>query len=331
MLLWLSLIKFINNSIIFNINKKKREYFIAEIKFSYVWRFIMHKYKVFLKAAELQNITKTAVELGYTQSGVSYIINNLEEEFGCPLFSRNKNGIKLTPNGEKIAEMLYENVQKYDELMQELKNSKNVCSGVIRIGAPSSICMHWLPVLIKDFKEIYPDVDFRIVTGEGDEIDTKIAVGDLEVGLLPIADVKNLETIFLCKDRILCVLPVNHPLAHEKVLNIKCIENEPFILPGEKNRFYLTDILKETNTKINIKYTTPIGYGAMALVEQGLGITILPELILKRTHVNIAAIPFEEDFRRTMGIAISSWKTLPLAAKEFVKFTEQYFKDGKLY
>ena len=121
------------------------------------------KYKVFLKVAELGNITRAAEELNYTQSGVSHAISALEEEFGFPLLIRRRKGVILTPDGERVLPAIQNIVNSTEQLNQIVSAIKGLNAGTIRIGAFTSVAVHWLPGMIKGFQTRYPNVDFRLL------------------------------------------------------------------------------------------------------------------------------------------------------------------------
>ena len=116
------------------------------------------KCSLFADVAETENFTKSGERLGYTQSGVSHILKSLEMEVGFPLFIRTKQGVKLTPNAEQILPTVRSLLVMHENLEQIINEINGLETGQLTIATFSSISIHWLPKIIHNFKEIYPQI-----------------------------------------------------------------------------------------------------------------------------------------------------------------------------
>ena len=110
------------------------------------------KLAALLAAAELGSISKAAEALGYTQSGVTHIINSLEEEAGFPLLVRGNRGVRFTAEGERLAPFIREVVQAAATLAQEAALTRGLERGTVRVGTYSSISRPVFPWSMSDFK-----------------------------------------------------------------------------------------------------------------------------------------------------------------------------------
>ena len=122
----------------------------------------LDKHRVFVMVADNRSITKTAEKLNYTQSAISHIIKNLEDEIGVQLIIRSKYGIHLTPQGEDllpIARQIVKHENIFDQQAAMLRSFKR---GTIRVGSFSSVSFFWMPPIIKLLKEKYPDTPIYI-------------------------------------------------------------------------------------------------------------------------------------------------------------------------
>jgi len=126
----------------------------------------MIRYEAFVKITENGSFTKTAEDLGYTQSAVSQMIKNLEEELDTSLVIRSRKGVTLTPDGEEFLPYIKNVYNAHRELIEKRNEMRGLESGIIRMGTFSSVSSNWLPGLIKKFKETYPSVHFDIKQGE---------------------------------------------------------------------------------------------------------------------------------------------------------------------
>lgn len=284
----------------------------------------IERYKVFIKVAELQSITKTAEQFGYTQSGVSHIINALEGELGFPVFLRTRNGVMLTSEGERLLPFIRELLKSNEHLEQEVGSLRGVETGNLRIGTISSVAIHWLPRLIKGFSKEHPGIGITIKDGVYNEVEDWIGDGTVDCGFLSQFSVKRrLDIMPIYEDRVLVVLPSDYPLAEESFFSLDILDKEPFILPGEGYNYDIGRIFESIGKKAKIQFAVRDDYSALAMVEQGLGITILPELILRGTDKKIKALELEGKSRRTIALAAVSFKKASPALRSFAEYVRQ--------
>jgi DNA-binding transcriptional LysR family regulator len=280
----------------------------------------IQKYKAFVKAAEFGSFTKAAEVLDYTQSGISRMINDLETEWGVFLFERGRTGINLTTDGLKLLPQLKRICNEYEILMTQIEDLHNMESGMIRIGTFSSVASHWLPNIIRIFKKDYPKIDFEFLLGDYTEIESWILNGRVDFGFVRLPSKAELETIFLEQDRLLVVIPQNHPLANCEKFPIKDLLNSPFMLLEKGAKAEISEIFEMHHISPQVNFTTWDDYAIMSMVENGLGISILPELILKRIPHKIIAKELETPAFRNIGIATREQKSLSLASKKFLEY-----------
>ncbi|MGG3281587.1 LysR family transcriptional regulator [Paenibacillus solani] len=286
----------------------------------------INKFKVLLKVVELGSLTKAAEVMGFTQSGVSHMINSLEEEFGFSLLIRNRSGAKLTTNGEEMLKTIREILKWNEYLEQQVAAIHGIELGTIHIGTFTSVGVHWLPGIIKDFQRDYPHIEIRLVEGDYQEIEEWIAEGKIDCGFLSLPTWDTFEAILLHQDPLLVLLPLDHPLSSEDSITLSQIENEPFIMPTKGSDYDVNRLLEKARTKPDIKYTLGDDYAIMAMVEKGLGISILPELVLRGQQRNIRLIELKEKSYRLLGIAISSMREVSPATQRFLNYVKSYPK-----
>ena len=128
------------------------------------------KYKVLLTAVDTGSFSSAARELGYTQSGLTHMMNALEDELGVSILQRGYYGIKLTQAGERILPYIRSLVNSEDALINEIELVKSYGDNIIRIGAFSSMAGTWLPYIVEKFNAEFPDVTVNIQTGTVTEL-----------------------------------------------------------------------------------------------------------------------------------------------------------------
>ena len=173
---------------------------------------ILNRYEIFLKTAEIGNITKTAEILHYTQAGISHAIAALEKETGFSLLARSASGVTLTENGKRLLPYIQTLVNDQHGLSQAIYDINETVAGTLRIATFTSVSTQWLPTIIRKFQADYPLVEFDLLAGDYDEITERILSGRVDCGFLtaPIADPLIFHLLY--KDPMNVLLPERHPL-----------------------------------------------------------------------------------------------------------------------
>lgn len=285
------------------------------------------KYKIFTKVVELSSLTKAALELGYTQSGVSHNIKSLEKEFGFPLLIRSKAGIRLTENGELILRHMYEVLNRQHALKQVVSAINGLQAGTITVGTFTSVAIQWLPSIISEFNTRFPDIEIRVMDGVYHDIEELLASEKVECGFVTLPTHKDFQCIPLVKDRLLAVLPADYPMSDEKYFPLNFFKTTPVIIPGEGSDYEIGRIFKKAGIKPKIRFSFRDDYSAIAMVKKGLGITILPELLLQGDVHSLKIMELESHDYRTIGIATPSAKNISPAVKLFLEHTKEWVRE----
>lgn len=280
------------------------------------------KYMAFVAAVEYGSFTKAAEMLNYTQSAISRMIGDLETEWKISLLERNKSGVKLTSDGLKVFPYAKDLCDKYRNLQMQVDELNGLQSGIIRIGTFSSVATHWLPNIIKAFQKDYPNIDYEILLGDYTEIETWILEGRVDCGFLRLPTHPELETIFLEQDKLLAIFPENHYLADKEKVSVLDLCNEPFMLLEKGAKAEISAIFEKSGLTPKTHFTTWDDYAVMSMVESGLGISILPELILKKIPYKIIAKELDIPAFRNIGLAMRDKRNISLAVKKFIEYLQ---------
>ncbi|MBQ8748832.1 MAG: LysR family transcriptional regulator [Oscillospiraceae bacterium] len=282
----------------------------------------LQKYLSFVKTVEYGSFTKAAEILNYTQSGISRMIADLEKEWGVTLLERSKYGVKPTSDGMKLLPYAQNLCADFDKLKMQVDELNGLQSGLIRIGTFSSVATHWLPNIIKEFQKDYPNIDYELLLGDYTEIEEWIHTGRVDCGFLRLPTHPDFETIFLEKDKLMAIIPEDHPLKDNEKFPVTALCDEPFMLLEKGAKAEISEIFERNNLTPNVKFTTWDDYAVMSMVESGLGIAILPELILKRVPYRIIAKELDVPAYRNIGLALRDKKTASLAVKRFIDYLQ---------
>lgn len=280
----------------------------------------MNRYIALQKIVELGNFTRAAEALGYTQSAISQMVASLENELNIKLLYRSKTGAKLTIEGEDLYPFIERSILQYQAMQEKANEIKGIETGVIRVGTISSVTCHWLPQLIKGFTEKYPNVEFIFHQGDYTSIQEWIKTGAVDFGIVTPPAVRDMETKIIKDGEMLAILPKNHPLAELDTIPLEKLADEPYILMEEGHYSEPLKAFESCGTKPNIKYTIHDDYAIMTMVEAGLGVSILAELVLRRTNYNIVMKPTNPPIKRTLAIGYKDKNSLPIASKYFIDY-----------
>lgn len=286
----------------------------------------MNRYIALQKIVELGSFTKAAETLGYTQSAMSQMIASLEDELSIKLLYRSRVGVKLTIEGADLYPFIERTILQYQAMQEKANEIKGLETGIIRVGTISSITCHWLPQLIKDFQAIYPNVQFVLHQGDYSSIQEWIKVGAVDFGFITPPAVTGMETITIKDGRMLAILPESHPLASHSCVRLEEIASEPFILLEEGHYSEPLEAFHSCKLEPNIKYTIHDDYAIMTMVEAGLGISILAELVLRRTNYRIVMLPVDPPITRTLAVGYKDKNSLPIASKYFIEYLTSHIE-----
>lgn len=278
------------------------------------------KYMAFVKTVEYGSFTKASEILHYSQSGISRMIGDLEREWHIALLERNRSGVKLTSDGSRLLPYARKLCEEYQKMQMQVDDLRGVQTGLIRIGTFSSVATHWLPNIIRAFQKDYPGVDYELLLGDYTEIESWIAQGRVDCGFLRLPTVAAFETVTLQRDPLLAILPEGHPLTQLDKAPLEDLCREPFLLLAKDGNEEIAHVFARHGLQPRVHFTTWDDYAIMSMVESGLGVSMLPQLILKRIPYRIVAKEVDVPAYRTIAFAVREGKTVSLAVKRFMEY-----------
>ena len=272
------------------------------------------KYETLAAVVELGSLTRAAAELGCTQSAVSHAINSLEQELGFAVLTRSRAGVKLTEDGRRLMPAVRNVLTGQERLSQIASSIRGLDRGTVRIGTFTSVGVHWLPGIIKAFQHDYPGVDIKLLNGDYFDVEQWLIV-------TPSAGRQAVE------DRLLAILPAGSRFASYPKFPLRECETEPFITLLESSNHDARRALEAAGVKPNIKYSTKDDYAIIAMVEQGLGVSIMPELLLRDRHENIVMKELVPPAKRVIGLAIPEASLRSPATRRFEEYIVSWVRE----
>ena len=264
----------------------------------------IRKYIAYLRTVETGSITRTANELGYTQSAVSKMIADLENEWSVRLLNRSRSGIELTSEGITLLPVIRAMVKDYNDLGFAVSELHGVQSGLLRIGCFTSLSTSVLPNLLKSFHEKYPNIRIQLFNSEYEEISRWLRRGAIDCAFLAIPAAPEFETTFLLRDSFVAILPEEHPLAKEPVFAVKNLAETDFVKLNELPDTEVDRFLDSLPVQPRVTYEATNDFALLAMVESGLGVSIVHDLILHPRHYRIARRPLDVTHYRDVGLCV---------------------------
>ncbi len=277
------------------------------------------KYLAFVTTVECGSFTRAAEKLNYSQSGISRMIGDLEHEWSLSLLERGRTGVSLTSDGERLLPYARSLCAEYRRLQMQVDELRGVQSGLIRIGTISSIATHRLPGVIKRFQSSYPGIDYELLLGDYGEIESWVRDGSVDCGFTSLPDESDLDLVGIESDRFMAVLPKGHPLAELDVVPIASLCTESFMLLEKAGTHEISGLFAANGLSPRVHFTTWDDYAIMSMVECGLGVSMLPELILRRNPYDIVIRPTDKTAVRRLGIMLRDRSSSSAALRAFLE------------
>lgn len=239
-------------------------------------------YQIFDAVAKQQSFLRAAEVMNLTPSAVSHSISSLESKLGFQLFIRSRIGVKLTSEGELMLIHIRKVLNCEEQLQQEAAQINGLEKGTVVIGTFSSVCANWIPDIVKSFHNFYPNIDINIMQGDYEDVLFWAKTGVVGIGFATLPAGEDLIETPLYRDRLLCITPKNFKPVHSDYVTIDDIRNQPFILQREGYNSDTVSFIKKYNLSIRPQFFIDDDQSIIAIVESGLGISIIPELILNK-------------------------------------------------
>lgn len=283
--------------------------------------------QLFLTMAEERNITRTAEKIGYTQSGVSHILKNLEKELGFTLFARSQKGLTLTKNGEALLPYIKHTLSSHEHVEQQIAAINGIQEGRIAIGSYVSASINWLPVAIRNFREKYPRITVDIYEAGFEKIEEWLQSSEIDFAITSsFSSDNNNDWIPLKTDPYLAICSPESQHASKKSFDLKDLETTWCMLLERGNDTDLQAYLEKHHIHPMYAYSSLNDFTMIAMARENLGICVLPELVTRNMIEGLVALPLDPPVQRTLGISIPSLAEASPATRLFIESLQEVVK-----
>jgi DNA-binding transcriptional LysR family regulator len=288
--------------------------------------------QVFHTVARLLSFTKAAESLHMTQPAVTFQVRQLEEQFNTRLFDRTHNRISLTEAGQRVYEYADRIFDLYAEMENAVRDMTGEISGMLVIGASTTIAEYMLPSLLGDFKKQYPDINVHLKVSNSDGIVSMVENNDIDLGVVeaPVLN-KNLVVEECRKDRLVAIVPPQHALASQQSVAVKELLENAYIAreEGSGTREVIQEYLAELGLQVSdVHVSMELGSpeAIKGAVEAGMGISIVSEVTIHKELQlgSLVALELDPPLERPFSFVHQKQKFRQRAMDELLSFARAY-------
>lgn len=286
----------------------------------------------FLSAAITGNFTMAATENNISQSSFSKHIMALENELGVKLFYRNRKSISLTPAGERLQKHAYAILGSYKSMMDDMAcySQDDI---VISIFSIPVFVQYQIPEIMSAFRALHPQVKFNVVESESSLVLQGLRRLECDFAILrtDFLDEEQYNIIPINVDRLVAVVPENHPLAKEKSISVKRLKGEKLLLPTGKASLFdiCMAVCKKAGFIPNVPYTVS-GKTEISLkfVENdGVIVLAMEQVITYFDMPGCVVVSLEEEYLSTTGLVQLKSRETSSITRKFMSFVKEWQKS----
>lgn len=275
-----------------------------------------------LETIRLASLNKAAKELGYTNSSLSYMIQELENDLGFHIINRGYKGVSLTEDGARIERFLRRILRDEAELYEAAAAINRKQERKLRIGAYPSFAVSKLPVLLKKFKEANPDVSLELDVNINNLPDMlQAGTIDMYFAQKQLAT-EQTEWLPIFSDEICAIIPKSYDFS-ASVFKVSDFEKYPLILPSINANNPISDLSEKIDNPNIINIASCDASAIIALVKQGLGVGFVSEHYRMELGDNVRMRSIEPRLKRNIGIVLSKNREQFALLDKFVGFVSE--------
>lgn len=279
--------------------------------------------ETFIAVSELGSFRRAAEKLGISQPSVTSRVQRLEHVLGVKLLNRTTRRVTTTEAGERLRLRAEHTVTELRSLVQEFRNEATLQRGRVAIAAAPSVAASVLPPIIRQFSQANPGVTVTLTDEFVGTVLHYVSNATADLAVVPFSG-KSAEYDFepLFDDEFLVVAPRNHPIARKEVVDFEQVSRYPLLmLPKELAIWYtVRDEFERRGLKFEPAFQAYNLFTLVGLVEAGLGLSLLPQIIVPRLNLNtVTTVRVSGGIRRHIGIVTLRGRALPPAVNAFIR------------
>lgn len=270
------------------------------------------KLEILMTAVNLGSFSKASEVVGYTQSGLTHLINGLEREIGMTLIRRDHSGISLTENGEALLPAIRDYLSATAKLENQIAAITQKKAETIRVAAYASLAMHWMPEILYRFRRVCPDtdVDLRMVDHELEPFEL-LEEGRTDVIFAARQSHVNCDWTPLYSDIMYAILPEDYPIEGRETFPIEEFDGQEFLMPYGRFDIDVNAALSPKGIKPKIRPCHVDDETVIRMVSKGLGVSMMTEIMTRGRTQGVKTLPVTPRAGRELGMGMPLRKNMP--------------------
>ncbi|MFZ3137662.1 MAG: selenium metabolism-associated LysR family transcriptional regulator [Thermodesulfovibrionales bacterium] len=292
-----------------------------------------HRLRAFCLIVEMKSFSKAAEAKFITQSAMSHLIKNLEDELGMKLLIRKGKTVMPTPAGRLLYEHAQKILKQYISMENDLYGAVHKVKGILSIGASVTVAKYLLPQVFYDFSKKYREVRINLSVSSTEKIINELLQGEIDIGIVE-GSVKDTRIVLdiIAEDEIVLIASDQNPLTKKTQLTTQDIISQPFIMPeaGSGTREFINDFFgmaKIDVENINVLMTLGDPELLVQMVQSGLGISFVSKWsvfkTIKEGTIKTLKLPGKSLYRKFYLIGLDKDPST-MVARTFLEFIKGY-------
>ena len=239
--------------------------------------------QVFLMVAREGSFSRAAERLYRTQPAVSLTVRKLEDSLSQPLFVRGARPVRLTDAGTLLKDYAERLINLRDEVKKGLTELEGLERGELSLGVNESSIHALLPALAK-FRELHPGVQIRVHRMFSRDIPHEVMNYRLDLGAISyVPREPQLQALEILKDELTLIVPLKHPLAKKKEVDVEELSSEDFVAHIVESPFRrrVIELFARNRSALNMPIEMPTIESIKRFVQMGMGVAIVPRMCVK--------------------------------------------------
>ncbi len=284
----------------------------------------------FITIVEEKTFTEAATKLHISQPSLSTAIKKLEEKIGLTLLDRSTRKLRVTKEGELIYNEAKKLLTHADYVADEMKRLKKEGPPVLSIGLIES-SKFWIPKIFPSFREKFQNVRIKLLEILSlEQVENALTHFEIHIAITnQYIQNKEIAIIPIYEERLVALLPPGHPLKHHESVTLADVVKDDFIISKEgfQTREDILHAFRQQGMTPNIQFEIERFETACSLVEDGLGITLLPENYVRYTKHQSYHIKeiLDTDISRPVYLAFVKNRYVPPIVETFITLVEDFF------
>lgn len=226
----------------------------------------------------------------------------MEEELGFALFNRGKTGVTMTSYGASLYPSIRAVLNSDEALKQSVARLNGLEKGKVKVAAFNSVCTCLLPGILKSFKAQYPQIEVEVYQGTYDDMKDWLRNGQTDIAFLSFGCREEFALTELFAEPLRCITPKGWPAPPDGIMTPELMNGQDFVVQGDATDAEMRQYLKKHKISTERRCHVLDDLSNLAMVEAGMGISIMPEMLLKTCTSEVDIYPLSPAENRVVGI-----------------------------